>query len=549
MSSTNNDRPTAGELVPVKFSRLTRRGVLLGLSLTQLITLAIGGATLIGAFYAGGGMLLAYTAPVWVLAAALTWIPIAGRPIVEWLPIACWWLWRTTGGQLLYRRRIVVPRPVGTLALPGDMARLREYTDPDTGAGMIHDPHAATLTVVCEVTHPAFVLLDPGEQERRVTSWGRVLATVCRSGRIATLQVLERTLPDSGTGLAEWWATHGTPDGSWAADTYAELIERAGPAGERHATTLSLSLDMRTSARQIRTAGGGIRGAAAVLRQEMNTLVAALRSADLSPSGWLTPGQIAVMLRSAYDPAIAATLERHGRLGQSLAAAGPVAVTETWGRLRTDSAHHAVLWVSEWPRSLVYPGFLSPVLLSTGTQRSFSLICTPMRSDAAARDIRKKRSSTSPTRPSARRSARSKTPHRPPSTTTFSSKKPTSPPDTASCATPASSPSPHPPSRNSTPPSPPSSKPRSKPPARPGSSSDSKPPRSPPPRSRSAGGCDFSHSGVSARRSLRVAVLEDRPDDEGPDAHDTHSNLRPSLCCGVSQLLRVPDRVSPTDRS
>jgi hypothetical protein len=148
---------------------------------------------------------------------------------------------------------------------------------------------------------------------------------------------------------------------------------------------------MKTSARQIRTAGGGIRGAAAVLRQEMNTLVAALRSADLSPSGWLTPGQIAVMLRSAYDPAIAATLERHGRLGQSLATAGPVAVTETWGRLRTDSAHHAVLWVSEWPRSLVYPGFLSPVLLSTGIQRSFSLICTPMRSDAAARDIRKKK--------------------------------------------------------------------------------------------------------------------------------------------------------------
>ena len=165
MSNTNHDRPTtAGELVPVKFSRFTRRGVLLGLSLIQLVTLAVGGSTLIGAFYAGGGILLAYTAPVWVLAAALTWIPVAGRPIVEWLPIACWWAWRTTGGQLLYRRRIVVPRPAGTLALPGDMARLREYTDPDTGAGMIHDPHQATLTVVCEVTHPAFVLLDPANK-------------------------------------------------------------------------------------------------------------------------------------------------------------------------------------------------------------------------------------------------------------------------------------------------------------------------------------------------------------------------------------------------
>ena len=379
------------ELVPVKFSRLTRRGILLGLSLPQLITLAVAILSFVGALYAGGGILIAYTAPIWAISLMLTWVPVAGRPMIEWLPVACWWLYRTTIGQLLYRRRVVVPRPVGTLALPGDIARLREYTDPETQAGMIHDPHAATLTVVCEVTHPAFVLLDPGEQERRVTSWGRVLATVCRSGRIATLQILERTLPDSGTGLAEWWAAHGAHDDSWASTTYGELIDRAGPAGERHATTLSLSLDMRAAARQIRTAGGGIRGAAAVLRQEMATLTAALRSADLNPSGWLTPGQIAVILRSAYDPAIAATLERHGQIGQSLATAGPLAVNESWGRIRTDSAHHATLWISEWPRSLVYPGFLSPVLLSTGVQRSFSLICTPMRSDQAARDIRKKK--------------------------------------------------------------------------------------------------------------------------------------------------------------
>lgn len=336
-------------------------------------------------------MLIAVTAPVWLFAAALAWVPVARRPLVEWIPVAFWWFWKITGGQMLYRRRIVAPRPAGTLALPGDTARLREYEDPVTGAGMIHDPAAATLTAVLSVTHPAFVLLDPGEQERRVASWGRVLATVCRSGRISMLQVLERTLPDSGSGLAEWWATHGTQNSSWASVTYAELIDRAGPAGERHATTLSLSLDMRAAARQIRTAGGGLRGAAAVLRQEMSTLVAALRSADLSPSAWLSCGQIAVILRSAYDPAVAASLERHGELGQSLATAGPVAVNESWSGLRTDSAHHAVLWVSEWPRSMVYPGFLAPLLLSTGIQRSFSLLCTPMRSDQAARDIRKKK--------------------------------------------------------------------------------------------------------------------------------------------------------------
>ncbi|MCI1787669.1 MAG: PrgI family protein [Actinomyces sp.] len=388
---SSSDSTPSTELVPVKFSRLTRRGILLGLSAAQLTVLAVAVATIVAAVYAGGGMMLAYTAPIWATCVALTWIPVAGRPLVEWLPVGFWWLWKTTGGQLLYRRRIVAPRPEGTLALPGDLARLREYTDPTSGACMIHDPHGATLTAICEVSHPAFILLDPGEQERRVTAWGRVLATACRSGRIATVQVLERTLPDSGTGLAEWWAQHGAQDGSWASTTYAELIERAGPAGERHATTISLALNMRNAARQIRTAGGGIKGAAAVLRQEMGTLTTALRSADLNPSGWLAAGDVAVILRSAYDPAIAAALERHGSIGRELATAGPVAVTETWNSLRTDSARHTVLWVSEWPRSLVYPGFLAPLALSSGIQRSISLLYTPLRSDIAARDIRKKK--------------------------------------------------------------------------------------------------------------------------------------------------------------
>lgn len=90
MPTKQNEPATSAELVPVKFSRLTRRGILLGLSLSQLITLATRGLSIVGALYAGGGVLLAYTAPVWVNAAALTWIPIAGRPAVEWLPVAFW---------------------------------------------------------------------------------------------------------------------------------------------------------------------------------------------------------------------------------------------------------------------------------------------------------------------------------------------------------------------------------------------------------------------------------------------------------------------------
>ncbi len=222
-------------------------------------------------------------------------------------------------------------------------------------------------------------------------AWGRVLSTVCRSGRVARLQVLERTLPDSGSGLTQWWAEHGRDDGSWVANTYRELIERAGPTGERHITTISVQLDMRAAARQIRAAGGSLRGAAAVLGQEMHTLTTALRAADLKPSDWYTPGQLAVMLRTAYDPQVASSLDRAGDLGRDLATAGPVAVEETWSRLRSDSAHHAVLWISQWPRAMVYPGFLAPILLSSGIRRSVTMLCDPVRSDQAARDIRKKK--------------------------------------------------------------------------------------------------------------------------------------------------------------
>ena len=388
VTNSTSDYP----LAPVQFSRLARRGIMLGLSLPQLIVLGVAVLTVVFSLYAAGGMGFAWTAPVWGTCALLAVIPAGGRKVIEWVPVLARWAARTYLGQLVYRRRVIKPRPAGTLSLPGDAAPLREWEDPETGAAMIHDPHAQTLTAILGVSHPAFVLLDPGEQQRRVSGWGRVLAAACRSGRIARIQVSERTLPDSGTGLAEWWRTHGTDDGSWAATTYAELIDRAGPAGERHATTISLALDMKAAARQIRTSGGGIRGAAAVLRQEMSTLTTALRAAELTSTGWLAPGEVAVVLRSAYDPAAAPALERHGDLGRDLATAGPVAVTETWDRLRSDSAHHAVLWITEWPRSQVYPGFLAPLVLSNGILRTLALHYTPVRADQAARDLRKKKS-------------------------------------------------------------------------------------------------------------------------------------------------------------
>lgn len=380
-------------LRPMKFSRLSERGVLMGLTMPQLIAVGIAIFTLVVAIAQFGMEAVAFTSPLWATAATVGLARTNGRSWAEWLPIVGnWWLRKATG-QTVYRVKLGKPRPVGTLALPGDAAALRHYDDPTSGACMIHDPHELTLTAILAVGQPdpAFHLLDDVEQERRAAAWGRVLSSICRSGRIKHLQVLERALPDSGTALSDWWQRHGRQDGSWVARTYADLVGRSGPAGEQHATTISLSLDLTAAARAIRTSGGGLRGAAEVLRQEMTTLESALRAAELHPGEWLTPSEVAVMLRTAYDPAVESMLDRARAIGRDLSAAGPVAVDEHWTHIRTDTAWHAVLWISQWPQSLVYPGFLRDLLLAGEVRRAFTLLYRPVRHDQAARDLRKKK--------------------------------------------------------------------------------------------------------------------------------------------------------------
>ena len=76
--------------------------------------------SIVAALYAGGGILIAYAVPdLAPRRRCSTWVPAGGRKLIEWVPVGFRWVWRVTIGQLMYRRRVVNPRPAGTLALPG----------------------------------------------------------------------------------------------------------------------------------------------------------------------------------------------------------------------------------------------------------------------------------------------------------------------------------------------------------------------------------------------------------------------------------------------
>jgi len=385
MTNTTQAAPS----MTVRFGRRSSRGVILGLSGLQVACVSVAATVALPSLLLGGGTGLLITSFVWVTLLAAAFAPWGGQPVVEALPTAGHFLVRRRAGQTSYRARPSGPRPAGTLALPGETASLRFHEDSTSGAVMVHDPHGHTLTAVARVSHPAYVLLSPDDQARRVHGWGRALAGLAASGTCARVQVLECALPDSGQGITGWWREHGsTETEQWAVRQYDELMTAKAPAASTHRTLIALALDMRKAAPAIRAAGRGITGSASVLGQEMLAFEASLGAAELKLDRWLGSDQLAGVLRGAYDPAATAQLEA-GTVGHDLATAGPVAVEEHWDHLRHDTGFSAVLWVNEWPRIDVPPHFLHALVFAPGVRKSISITATPLSTSAAMRDIRK----------------------------------------------------------------------------------------------------------------------------------------------------------------
>ena len=373
----------------VRFARRSTRGLFLGFSTPRVAAFGCATVIAVAALFVGGPMAFIASGLVWLPLGAVAFVRVAGRPAVEWAGTAGHFGARRVGGQTEFRSRVEKPRPAGTLALPGDAASMRLHVDGASGAVMIHDPHRQTLCAVLSVSHPAFALLDDPDRSLRVSRWGRVIAQLAHSGTCAALQVLEATIPDPARNQSDWWETHGRTDAGWASSQYRALLDQVRLDSSTHRTTISLSLDLRAAARAVKAAGRGVRGAAEVLRADMASLTDALRQAGLRPVGWLDEAELAAIVRQAFEPSV--EIDPTSDPAANLAHAGPVAVSESWHRLRHDSSWSSVLWVSEWPRIAVPPDFLHPLVFAPGVRRTLSITSRPQPTDAALRQIRREK--------------------------------------------------------------------------------------------------------------------------------------------------------------
>ncbi|MFJ6574038.1 SCO6880 family protein [Streptomyces sp. NPDC091292] len=383
--------------VTVRFPHRSRRGILLGLTLAQLVLVSSALALLLATVVSTGLLGAIALSPLWAAVAALVAIRRHGRSLIDWAPIAARYAHRQYTGQTLWLARPVTrPRQDGILHLPGTAASLKVVTPGDStnGAAAVHDPHQQTLTAIAHVSSRAFVLLDPATQTHNVNGWGRALAGTARTEHVATVQVLERTVPDSGDTLARHWAQHGSPETPVAGQVYSELVSAAGPAAAPHETYIAISLDLKAARRLISQAGGGLPGAFTVMEQTTASIAQAARNAGLMITGWLSAREIAAVIRTAYDPKALSTLQQWSDTGSAEAdpaAAGPVVQIEASDRVTTDSAQHATYWVENWPRTDMGAAFLHGLMFTAGVRRSLSLIYAPQRLESALRDVQRRK--------------------------------------------------------------------------------------------------------------------------------------------------------------
>ena len=191
------------------------------------------------------------------------------------------------------------------------------------------------------------------------------------------VQVLQRTIPESGVDLVRYWAERGVRDGSWAAHIVSDLVASASSRA-CHETYLAVSVDVPRA--------GVVGKAAAALEGQMNAITSAASRAGIQVENWLDQAAVGQVIRTAYDPS--ATPAALSRIGESQRLPGPVAVSEEYDRLRADGAFHAVYWVTEWPRDETSATFLTPLIFAN-TTHTLSIIAAPQPTATAVRDIRK----------------------------------------------------------------------------------------------------------------------------------------------------------------
>ena len=378
-----------------RFGPLERRGFLGPIRAGQAVVVAM--AVLAGLLLLGSAPTpsnAAGTVLVIAVALAVVTVPIGGRTLEQWVPLAAAWLTRRVTAAHRYRspipmagHRIRAGRclPASELVLPRPLAgvRLLEVPYGRRHLGAVSERGGRLLTCILACRTGSFSLLDRETQERHLAHWGTVLSA-CADTAVRRIQWLERTTPAEGDQLARWLDAERDPNipdrGVAIVDSYLELIERTTRISQEHEVLLAVQVDAAKVRSRSRDA------AAATLVEETERLADALRRTGAAIHGGLTTSHLARLFRTAFDPYVRPTMALlHNEVSEQ--SAWPLATAEAWEHYWTDGAVHSTSWIASWPRIEVGPLFLDPVLAHSGAVRTVAVTFEPLSADRAIREV------------------------------------------------------------------------------------------------------------------------------------------------------------------
>ena len=321
-------------------------GLWLGLGFSRFAVLAAGLLATVLLLAMRTGLLIG-AAPL-LVAAAVTVVPIGGRPLAGWAAPAAGQGAAIVSGATGWTAPLpdapLAGAPAGwvsgrRLRLPAECGRFRLFdaADPAGGwpVGVLREPRSAAATFVFSVAGPdRFGLLDSGDQDRLVAGWGRALTGLAHQERGLRVQLLH-----------------------WVTTVESDLDESRRWAAARGVEPSQLStLD-------------AIVDAASVLRDSL--LVVRLPSVRSGCDPLARARDVAGQLLAAelvarpLDSAGVAGLVSHLLTpGDGNADGGPVSRRTSWDHVRTDDCWHRSFAVSAWPGSPVPAGWLSSLLLA-----------------------------------------------------------------------------------------------------------------------------------------------------------------------------------------
>jgi hypothetical protein len=317
---------------------------------------------------------------------------------MTWLPLLVVRARRARSGPWLNRRpvegvtvkgRTPIHRGSQATRLMAPLAgvRLIEAPGPDS-FGVLCDPVAGTWVAVLGIKGRSFSLLDSDDKQRRLQSYGAVLAGLARPGTpVYRLQWVQRSSPADADGLTRYLAEAAAECRAEQHASYVDLVTRAGPATVAHEGLIALAVHVRHSARAMRHLGRGDPAACELLRRELRILSGQLEHAEVVVTGALDVRELTAACQPQFRRSGAGS-PRHGTEATDLHSApgAPTAVDETWSSYRRDDSWYATFWVAQWPRLEVGPDFLGPLLLGRGRQ-SVSVTMAPVPAEQAVREV------------------------------------------------------------------------------------------------------------------------------------------------------------------